>query len=141
MESSIVWETVGDNLWVAIGPNHRFGTDAFLLADFAHPRRWDRICDLGTGCGILPFLFKRDGHQGQIYGVDIQEEAYTQFCLSCQKSRFAGEMFPILSDWRMLRDKLPQGDFSLVTVNPPYKAAGRGILSESPSDQAAHHET
>ena len=34
----------------------RFGTDAVLLSAFAQPRRHDRLCDLGTGTGVIPLL-------------------------------------------------------------------------------------
>lgn len=34
----------------------RFGTDAVLLADFAAAKRGERVCDMGTGTGVLPLL-------------------------------------------------------------------------------------
>ena len=34
----------------------RFGTDSVLLSAFASPRRRDRLCDLGTGTGVIPLL-------------------------------------------------------------------------------------
>ncbi len=34
----------------------RFGTDAVILADFAAPKKGDKVVDLGTGTGILPLL-------------------------------------------------------------------------------------
>ena len=42
------WEAIGP-LRVCITKEHRFGTDAFLLADFARPRRGDKVCDLCAG--------------------------------------------------------------------------------------------
>ena len=45
------------------------------------------------------------------------------------------------ADLRALQDVLPAGAFSLVTCNPPYKAAGRGLLSEAPGARTARHET
>ena len=29
------------------------GTDSFLLADFIHPKKGMRVCDLGAGIGLL----------------------------------------------------------------------------------------
>ena len=41
----------------------RFGTDAVLLADFAMAKRGERVCDMGTGTGVLPLLIAaRGGH-------------------------------------------------------------------------------
>ena len=44
-----------------VSKEHTFGTDALLLADFASPKRYDICCDFGTGCGIIPMLWCRDG--------------------------------------------------------------------------------
>ena len=48
--------TNGFSLWVDDGCT--FGTDAVLLAAFANVKATDRVCDLGSGCGILPFLWQ-----------------------------------------------------------------------------------
>ena len=53
-------EQLAPDLSVCITRDHRFGTDAFLLSDFAAVRRKDLACDLGTGCGIIPLLWFRD---------------------------------------------------------------------------------
>ena len=38
---------------------YRFSIDAVLLSRFAKVRRNEKVIDLGTGCGILPFLLSR----------------------------------------------------------------------------------
>ena len=121
---SYTMEQLAPDLSVCITRDHRFGTDAFLLSDFAAVRRKDLACDLGTGCGIIPLLWFRDRQQGpkMAYGVDIQPLAD-------------------LSDLAALKEKLPFGSFDLVTCNPPYKKAEHGILSSSDSDIIARHET
>ena len=47
---------LGGGITALVTAEHRFGSDAVLLADFARPKRRDIVCDLGTGCGILPLL-------------------------------------------------------------------------------------
>lgn len=49
-------EALGAGRFVIVSHSHGFGADALLLADFAAPRWGERALDLGTGCGILPFL-------------------------------------------------------------------------------------
>ena len=51
------FEKLTDKIYVCASSDHRFGTDAFLLADFSGYRRKDMACDLGTGCGIIPLLW------------------------------------------------------------------------------------
>ncbi len=35
---------------------YRFSLDPVLLADFVTLRNGERVLDLGTGCGVLPFF-------------------------------------------------------------------------------------
>ena len=44
------FEKLTDKIIVCASNSHRFGTDAFLLADFSKYRQKDKVCDLGTGC-------------------------------------------------------------------------------------------
>lgn len=52
-----------------------FGEDALLLARFSAPRPGERVCDLGTGTGILPLYWHRlrtDAADG-VFFVDAVE--------------------------------------------------------------------
>lgn len=139
-------EKLSDDLSICVTKDHRFGTDAFLLSDFAHVRRKDLACDLGTGCGIIPLLWFRNRSEApkKAYGVDIQELAVKQLTFTVQNAGLGEQMIPVqadLSDLSALKEKLPFGSFDVVTCNPPYKKANHGILSESSSDIIARHET
>ena len=74
-ESIIKKEPLGNGFFINVSKHHTFGTDAVLLADFAHAKKADRLIDLGTGCGIIPFLMLRDGNLKTAVGVDISAEA------------------------------------------------------------------
>ena len=52
-------EKVGEGLFVCVSKAHRFGTDSVLLANFANAKNKDLVCDLGTGCGIIPILLHK----------------------------------------------------------------------------------
>lgn len=54
-------EALGAGRFVIVSHSHGFGADALLLADFAAPRWGERALDLGTGCGILPLFWCREG--------------------------------------------------------------------------------
>lgn len=60
---------------------------------------------------------------------------------SVEWSGLAGRVIPVEGDLRDLPKALPAGQFDLVSCNPPYKERGRGLLSESPAEQIARHET
>ncbi len=134
-------ETLGNDIGVIVSEEHTFGTDAMLLAYFANARRNDTACDLGTGCGIIPLLWKRDGNCKTVYGVEIQKKGYSQFLRSVEADSLSDSVFPINSDLKLLKGKLPQGAFDLVTMNPPYKKENAGIKSEKENEKIARHET
>lgn len=135
-------EMVGGGIEVVVSAAHTFGTDSFLLSDFAAPRRADTVCDLGSGCGIVPLLwFREPSAPAAVWAVDVQRQAIEQMRLSVERSALAGRMHPLRADLRALRGVLPLGRFDLVTCNPPYNAAGAGIPSARGSDLVARHET
>ena len=133
------FEPLQKGIDICVSPEHKFGTDAFLLADFSSPRHKDKVCDLGTGCGIIPLLLKIKFEPGLIYGVDIQEQAIDQFRTTLEKNRLDG-LVPVLGDLKSLGDKIPKGTFDVVTCNPPYKAANAGIESLGEAQRIARHE-
>ncbi|MFZ2538167.1 MAG: methyltransferase [Oscillospiraceae bacterium] len=139
MNEKFKLEKLNDTINVCISAEHRFGTDAFLLANFANPRKKDLVCDLGTGCGIIPMIMSKENRPKKVYGIDIQEQAIEQFKLSVENSTLDNEVIPMLGDLRALSN-LEFGQFDLVTCNPPYKASNAGILSELTAEQIARHE-
>lgn len=139
---STTFERLSDTLEIAVSKVHRFGTDAFLLSAFAEARRTDQAVDLGTGCGIIPLLWYRWREQAPklAYGVDIQPEAIGLFTQTVERSGLQSQVIPLCSDLKELKGKIPFGSFTLVTCNPPYKAANTGILNEKESHTIARHE-
>ena len=133
------FEELKAGLYVARSAVHSFGTDAFLLTGFSGYRARDTVCDLGTGCGIIPMLMQRDKPPKKIWAVDIQADAIAQLKAGLAKSEGNLQIEPVCADLRDL-SMLPAGQFDLVTCNPPYKAANAGILSEDPQKQLARHE-
>lgn len=138
------FEPLGERLKICVTPDHKFGTDAFLLSDFAAPRRRDIACDLGTGCGIIPALwFRREETSPKIaYAVELQQKAAEQLAVTLREGGIPeGRLVPVHADLRDLRGRLPAGSIDVVTCNPPYKTAGTGIMSETAADRIARHET
>jgi tRNA1Val (adenine37-N6)-methyltransferase len=53
----------------------RFGTDAVLLAHFAHFRAGARVADFGTGSGILPILICARNRLIEFDALEIEAQA------------------------------------------------------------------
>ena len=134
------FEPLGEQLSICVTREHKFGTDAFLLADFASPRRKDFVCDLGTGCGIIPLLFCKNGQAASIRAVDIQPKAIEQLAITIDKNGLGSKLEGLCADLKELEGALPFGIFDIVTCNPPYKASRQGIESLREADRIARHE-
>lgn len=140
--SEVRGECLADGVVVYTSENHRFGTDAILLANFAHPRRMDAVCDLGTGCGIIPLVMCKRFSPSRITAVELQAEAVELFHRSIEESTLATPI-TILHQTLvgMTIADVGNASFDVITCNPPYKVTGTGIMSESDSDKLARHET
>ena len=51
------------------------GTDSFALGYFARPRRGEKVCDLGSGCGLLGTLLLAREPSLTLYNVEINPAA------------------------------------------------------------------
>ena len=132
-------EDLGEGVGVVVSKQHTFGTDAMLLAHFANPKRNDIACDFGSGCGIIPFLWIRDGKCKEITAIEIQENGCNQMLRSKELNNT--EKITILNrDLKEIND-LQSGSFDLVTMNPPYKIENGGIKNDEEYATIARHET
>ena len=137
---NVRWLPLGRGVSIAVSKQHGFGTDAVLLAYFSRPAsRAERVCDLGTGCGILPFLWLRDNLAEQITGVELQKEAVLLAETTAERNGFSDRVQFSCAD---LRDWAPtrQGQFDRVTCNPPYFRPQSGRLPRSDAAKTARQE-
>lgn len=133
------YERISEKIFVCKSDNHRFGTDAILLTEFSNYKPNDLVCDLGTGCGIIPLAMCRENPPKKIYAVDIQENAIEQVKLGIEKSQIEN-IIPVCADLKSLWQCEDIGNFSLVMCNPPYFVANSGFKSELTSQLIARHE-
>ncbi len=123
-----------------VSPSHTFGTDALLLADFANVHNSQKVCDFGTGCGIIPFYWLRESTPKEVWAVEIQEKACNQLTRSVQHCEKAKNLQLLHTDLRELRGKIEAGSLDIVTMNPPYNAADHGKASDNTARKIARSE-
>ena len=97
------------------------------------------MCDLGTGCGIIPLLMSRKNPPRHIYAVDIQKQAIDQLDESLKISEISN-ITPICADLKELWENAPLGTLDVVTCNPPYKINNTGAKNDSEAVSIARHE-
>ena len=134
-------EPLGKDYHIVVSKSHKFGTDAFLLADFARVQPGEQCCDLGSGCGIIPLLWFRWGREPALaYAVELQEQGYCQMLDTVERNRLEERLLPVLADLRQLGRAVPRGHLTVVTCNPPYKRSGHGVPCPADARLTARHE-
>ncbi len=124
-----------------VSDDHRFGTDAFLLAYYAGVRHNSVVCDLCTGCGIVPLIFCKNIMPQLIYAVDIQDEAISLLRRTISENNLENVVQPILCDLRNIpASVLARETVDIVTANPPYMPGGSGYEKNSYAQAIARHE-
>lgn len=118
----------------------RFGVDAVLLANFAHIKKGNRVVDLCSGTGIIPFIAAGKTEASKIIGIEIQDEMVEMAKRSVQFNKLGNRVDFIQGDLRNLELLKSVEKVDVVTVNPPYKLANSGIINPSDKMAIARHE-
>lgn len=141
MSESYVRTTINGGLVIREPKNGlRFGTDALLLAAFAHGHLGKGTCaDFGTGSGILPLLLLSAGAKNAFTAVEIQPD---YACLAEENARsngFSERIRVVNGDVREYRSLFSAGSVSAVLSNPPYFPEGSGRPNRFAEKQIARH--
>jgi len=117
-----------------------FGTDAVLLGKFAGLRNNDRVIDLGTGTGIIPFMLMQRRKPKQVVALEIQE-VFVDLCRRSVRLNQLESMITVVhGDIRNVRALFPAESFDLATCNPPYMQLTGSQLNVDESWSIARHE-
>lgn len=133
-------EKLSKDLKIYVSDAHIFTSDAICLASFSAPRHKDKCCDLGTGNGIIPLLWLRDFEPKEIMGVELSETAITLLTKTLKENNIEDKIQYKHCDLRELKGVLPNEYYDVVTINPPYKKLGTGIVNSEKDYKNARHE-
>ena len=118
----------------------RPGTDSFLLGSFPRLRPGLRVCDLGSGTGLLGSLLLQRQRQLSVTGVELLPEAVRLAERAAVENGLTDRLTFRQGDLRDIRSLLPAGGFDLAVCNPPYYLAGAGKLPAAEALRAARSE-
>lgn len=117
-----------------------FGTDAVLLSKFASLAPGDRVIDLGTGTGFIPFGLVQRKRPASITALELQP-ALVQLCRrSVELNRLTDLIQVVQGDLREVRSLFPPESFDLATCNPPYMPITGSLVNAQESVAIARHE-
>ena len=98
------------------------GSDALALGRFATVRKGWRVCDLGTGSGVLLLLLEERQPGLARFGLDQDPAAAALAAENLERNGLEGTIWT--GSWS--QTPFPPGSFDLVVSNPPYYAPGSG---------------
>ena len=118
-----------------------YGIDAVLLSDFAKVKDGGRICDLGTGTGIIPLILRHKTKASEICGIELQKNSYDLALRNVELNGLERELHMFHGDVLDGVQMLGKGCFDTVVTNPPYTAPGEGMKSNNEAKRLARHES
>lgn len=118
-----------------------FGTDTVLLADFAAVRRRERVCDMGTGTGVLPLLLAARAEEAVFDAFEIQPEMAAMAARSVALNGLEARIRVHAADCREAAEIIGYEVCDLVVTNPPYTRAGAGLRSPCEERAIARQDT
>lgn len=118
---------------------YRFAVDSLLLGHFAgNPR--GRVCDLGTGSGVIPLMVAHHAPQASVVGIELQEALCRLARRNVTLNRAADRIEVVQADLRCLATVLAAESFDVVVSNPPYHPPLEGFVSPVFERALARHE-
>lgn len=114
-------EVLYNRTMVYCTPEHRFGSDALLLARFCEPKRSQKAADLCSGCGIVALEWHDRGHRGPCTALELQPEGSALLAAAVEEQQLT-HITPACADLRTWRQD--EGQFDVCACNPPYFTEG-----------------
>ncbi|KEI83040.1 tRNA1(Val) (adenine(37)-N6)-methyltransferase [Clostridium botulinum] len=118
----------------------RFGIDAVLLANFPTIKNGAKVVDLCSGTGIISFILAGKTNASNIIGIEIQKEIADMAKRSIKYNNLQGKVRFIEGDLKNLKLLKDIEKVDVVTVNPPYKTQGTGIININDKNAISRHE-
>ena len=115
-------------------------TDSFALGWFAAPKRGERVCDLGSGTGLLGTLLLAREPSLTLFCVEQNAAANALAEKGFAENGWAERVTLRTGDLRESSALPAAGSMDYVVSNPPYFPAGSGASAAGEARQAAREE-
>lgn len=120
-----------NNMYIIQDPNgYCFTSDAVILANNVTVKKGDRVCDLGTGSGIIPILMTAKTDLSQAVGLELIDRQVDMATRSVEYNNLQDRVKIVHGDIKEADKIFGTGVFDLVVSNPPYGIVGTGEMKQ-----------
>lgn len=140
-EEDVTVETLGPYCFIQSGRGQRLTQDTVLLAEFILPLKADdRVIDIGTSTGGVPLILAWKSAARKITGVEVMPGIARVAERNVEINGLRGRVEVVEKDFRVLKDAYPEGAFTVVASNPPYRKANSSRISPDLERAAARSD-
>lgn len=119
---------------------YKYNIDSMLLARFAQFKENEKVCDLGTGVGLIAILSILKGNVSKAWGIEVQPELAEFAKRNIEELNLSDKMELIICNWKDAKKHLSVGSIDLVISNPPYRKLMTGKVPQESVNAIARHE-
>lgn len=120
-----------NNMYIIQDPEgYCFTSDAVLLANNVTVKKGDKVCDLGTGSGIIPILITAKNDIKEAVGLELIERQVDMATRSVEYNNLQDRLKIVHGDIKDGVKIFGSGVFDLVVSNPPYGIVGTGEMKQ-----------
>lgn len=99
------------------GSAMKVGTDGVMLGAWTPVGDSRVVWDVGSGSGLIALMIAQRC-EAEIYGIDIDQEAYADMLLNFEQSPWSDRLWAVAGDIAEVAVRLPRPD--LIVCNPPF---------------------
>jgi tRNA1Val (adenine37-N6)-methyltransferase len=131
-------KTTKETIFIQNDFGYRYSIEPFLLADFVQLIPSEKVLDIGTGCGIIPFLMVIREPTLKVTGIEIQNAAADKAEQNVTNNKM--DIKIVKDDFLHWSQRLNLEQFDLIVSNPPYRKINSGRMNLDPMKAIARHE-
>ena len=133
-------DTIQDVRIIQPKKGHRFTTASVLLARLSTPKKYARVLELGTGCGIVSIILTKRIPSLRITAVEILEEMAALAKRNVNLNDMEHCISVLNMDIKKLSKTLPSAHYDYIVTNPPYRPPTSGRTSYDRTKSISNHE-
>lgn len=118
-----------------------FTSDSAILANFVSAKKSDKVCEIGTGTGVISILLTHKQNPEKIYAFEVQKETAELAKRNVDLNLLNDKIEIINSPIQDFEKYVKRESFDVVVSNPPYrKVSQKSLISLREEEAISKHE-